>query len=444
MKKPIIIVLLCLACGLCSCTQTDSSRKKNEGKTMATPIDSNYYAQDTIYKPYEKVENKEWETPSIWNKSDGSNNDNSKPVAKTTVNPRRVIDEIHDSCGLFCDSEKLKEYTEKINVDNAIFVVNSYKNEYGHSIFKAIMRNVFLSSEVRANAVKHIKDMYMQAMKRDGVYADDIDKSIDGHIEYEKNKFGIMNSKLIDRDMRFLTDRYKQTKWKENTVYPANSKIDAEFKQGDYLGDCWLIAAVKSLSATQKGQEMLDNIMSIDKKGNVTVRLKGVNKKYTISKEELEGANELAQGDLDMRAIEIAIRRYLNETGDHHNLSEKIKNRFNDHKIRLCEYDMYHGMHDLSRPYNILFGKPLIHDARSDESTIDKIKTGKYSVVVSSNNSYSLNNYDFVKCHTYAVTGADNKYIYLSSPGRLSNKLKLSHANFLKFFNASYSVQLSD
>lgn len=253
-----------------------------------------------------------------------------------------------------------------------------------------------------------------------------------------------MNSKLIDRDMRYLTDRCKQTKWKENTVYPANGKIDQEFKQGDYLGDCWLIAAVKSLSATPKGQEMLDDIMSIDKKGNVTVKLKGVQREYTISKEELEGANELAQGDLDVRAIEIAIRRYLNETGDQHNLLEKIKNRFNGSKIRVCEYDMYHGMHDLSRPYNMLFGKPLIHDARSDESTIDKIKTGKYSVVVSSNNSYSLNNYDFVKCHVYAVTGADNKYIYLSTPGRLSNKLKLSHANFLKFFNASYSVQLSD
>ena len=80
---------------------------------MATSIDSNYYAQDTIYKPYEKVENKDWETPSIWNKSDGSKNDNSKPVAKTTVNPRRVVDEIHDSCGLFCNSEKLKKKYRK-------------------------------------------------------------------------------------------------------------------------------------------------------------------------------------------------------------------------------------------------------------------------------------------------------------------------------------------
>ena len=386
MKKSCFVILLCLVCGLLSCT-----------------------------------------------------NSSPKPEA---VSP--IVRNIHSSSSWFGDSDKFIKYIEKINVDNAIFVVNSYKNTYGKSIFREIMRNVFISSDTRAEAVKHIIDVYMQAMKRDGVYANDIDKLIEGHIDYEKNKFGVMNSKHIDRDMRFLTDRHKQTKDGENTIYPANGKIDADFKQGDYLGDCWLIASIKSLCVNSQGQKMLDELISINKKGNVTVRLKGVGKKYTISKEELEGSNELAQGDLDVRAIEIAIIRYLNETGNH-NLSEKIKNRFNGPKIRFCEYDMYHGMHDLSRPYNILFGKPLIPDARPDESTIDKIKTGKYSVVVSSNNGYSLNsNYDFIKCHVYAVIGANNKYVYLSSTGSLNKKLKISHANFLEFFNTSYSVQLSD
>lgn len=408
MKTPHFIVLLCLVCGLFSFAQTDSSTSYN-------------------------IPNE-----------DSVDYSDSKPVTKTTVNPKRIVDEIHNSCGLFCDSEKLKKCTERINVDNAFYVVNCYKNMYGKSVFKAIMRSVFISSDTRAEAVKHINEMYMQAIKRDGIYTDDIYKLIDGHIDYAKNKFGRMNSRLIDRDLKTLSDRIKQTKWKENTIYPANGKIDAEFKQGDYLGDCWLIACIKSMSVNPQGQKMLDDIISINKNGNVTVRLKGVRKKYTISKKEIEGTNELAQGDLDVRAIEIAIRRFLIETGDH-NLSEKIKNRFNGPKIRFCEYNMYHGMHDLSRLYNILFGKPLAADSRTDESTIDKIKTGRYSVVVSSNNRYSLdNNYDFIKYHSYAVIGADNKYVYLSSTGSLSKKLKITHANFIKFFNTSYAVQLSD
>lgn len=410
MKKQIFVILLCLICGLFSFAQTDSSTSYND--------DSFDYFD-------------------------------SKPTTKIAVELKRIIEEVHSSCGLFFDSEKLKNHTEKINIDNVINVVNSYKNTYGKSFFKAIMRNVFLPSEVRATAVKHIKDMYMQAMKRGGIYTDDIDKLIDRHIDYEKNKFGRMNSKLIDRDLMTLSDRIKQTKWKENTVYPANGKIDAEFKQGDYLGDCWLIAAVKSLNVNPKGQAMLDDIMSVNKYGNVTVRLKGVGKKYTISKEELEGANELAQGDLDVRAIEIAIRRYLNETGDHHNLFEKTKNRFDGPKIRFCEYNMYHGMHDLSRPYNILFGKPLIPDTRPDESTIDKTKSGNYSTIVMSHNSYSVDGFD--KHHVYAVTKADDNYVYLSNPYGLVYKYvsgykmphnnKMTHDDFLKFFNCSYSMQ---
>lgn len=393
MKKLHFIVLLCLACGLLSLAQADSS--------------TNY------------------------NKSSGISFDysDSKPATKIAVDPKRIVDEIHNSCGLFCDSEKLKKYTERINVDNAIYVVNCYKNMYGKSVFKAIMRSIFISSDTRAEAVKHINEMYMQAMKRDGVYTDDIYKLIDGHIDYAKNKFGRMNSRLIDRDLKTLSDRIKQTKLKKNIIYPANGKIDAKFNQGEYLLDCWLISAVKSLSVNPKGQKMLNDIMSSDKNGNVTVRLKGVGKKYTISKDELEGANELAQGDLDVRAIEIAIRRYFQETD--HNLSEKIKNRFSGPIIHFDEYNMYHGIHTLSRPYYILFGNPVVPDSRPSEGTINNIKTGEYSTVVGNG-------------HAFAVIGADDKYVYVSNPYNADKKLKKTHKEFLKSFNACYSTKLSD
>ena len=393
MKKLHFIVLLCLACGLLSLAQADSS--------------TNY------------------------NKSSGISFDysDSKPATKIAVDPKRIIEGVHSSCRLFCDSDKLKKYTEKINTDNVIDVVNSYKNVYGKSIFKAIMRNVFISSDTRAEIVIHIKDMLMQAMKRDGIYTDDFDKSIDGHIDYEKNKFARMNSRQIDRDIRFLTDRYRQTKNGKNTLYQANGKIDAKFNQGEYLLDCWLISAVKSLSVNPKGQKMLKDILSADKNGNVTVRLKGVGKKYTISKEELEGSNELAQGDLDVRAIEIAIRRYFHETD--HNLSEKIKNRFSGPIIHFDEYNMYHGIHTLSRPYYILFGNPVVPDSRPSKGTINNIKTGEYSTVVGNG-------------HAFAVLGADDKYVYVSNPYDADKITKKTHKDFIRSFNACYSTKLPD
>ena len=451
MKKPIIIILLCLACGLCSCTQTDSSRKKSVGKTMAAKINSNYNALDTTYKPYERVENKDSKT-IIWENYNNDKNGNATSISDA----QQIITEIDRSIGLFGSTKKLKKSTEKINSNNVIKIMEYYKRRHGRSIFKAIMRNVYISSDSRVDAVKHIKDMCMQAMINQGVYTDDIDKLIDEHIDYEKNKSGRMNSKLIEKELRPLYDRYdiatcgknniykvaNATKSKKNILYPANSKIDSEFNQGKNVKDCWLLSAVKSLSLNSKGLKMLNDLISKDENGNVTVQLKGVDKKYTISKEELEGANELAQGDLDVRAIEIAIRRYLQERKVP-NLLERIKNMFSGPRLRpLQDYtsDLYKGIHNLSTPYYILFGWMMVPNSKPDKAMINNIKSGNYTAVVASLNDYSIEGY--FKHHAYAVTGADDKFVYLSDPYKTNTKLKMTHNKFLKFFSSGYSTKL--
>lgn len=378
MKKPIIIVLFCLACGLFSCTQTEPS-------TTTSELDS-----------------------------------------------FEIIEQIHNNSGLSSSSEKLNEYIKHVNVNNVINVVENYKRSYGKSIFNEIMRNVFISSETRAEAAKHIKDMLMQAMKRSGTFTEDYDKLMDGHIDYEKNKFGRMKSKDIDEDLRALFDRHRQTRRGKsyNKLIPANGIIDATFNQG-HVQDCWLLSAIKSLSINPKGLEMLNGLISIDDKGNVTVQLKGVNRAYTISKEELEGANEFAQGDLDIRAIELAVNKYLHEVGDH-------GGKRNDARINRYCSDIYDGNH-LSTPYRILFDKPVVKETRPNKETIEKIKSGNYSTVVLSNNDYQTPDCYF-KRHIYAVTGADDNYAYLSDPLDPDTNHNMTHEDFVKFFNESYSM----
>ena len=381
MKKLHFIVLLCLASGLLSCTQTEPS-------TTTKELDQN-----------------------------------------------KIAEAIHNNSGLFSSSKKLNEYLENINADNVINLVESYKRWYGKSIFNEIMRNVFISSDTRAEAVKHIKDMLMQAMKRSGTYTEDYDKLIDGHIEYEKNKFGRMKSKDIDEDLRALFDRHRQTRKGNNKLIPANGKIDATFNQG-HVQDCWLLSAIKSLSIHPKGLEMLNDLISLDDKGNVTVQLKGVKRVYTISKEELEGANEFAQGDLDIRAIELAVNKYLHEIGDHGG------NKYNDLKISKY-YDIYDG-NFVNIPYRILFDKLVANETQPDEETIEQIKSGKYSTVVLSRNNYDISGSYYNKRHVYAVTGADDNYVYLSDPYFPDEKCSITHSNFIKFFNICYSTKLSD
>lgn len=396
---------------------------------------TNDYVQNIFYNPYQKADTNNYVT-NIW--ADYNNSSGKAEPKKKSANPEEIANEIYklSRSGLRGNSEELMKCMEMIDENNVVSVVYKYFVKYNNSsIFNAITHNVFISSDTRANALKHIKDMYMQAMKNKGMYTDDIDKAIDGHIDYEKNKLGRMNSKDIDKDMKFIYGRRLAGSVK---IFQANGKIDAEFNQKQ-VKDCWLIAAIKSLSVNPKGQEMLNDLISLDDKGNVTVKLKGVDKEYIISKEELEGSNEFAEGDLDVRAIEIAIRKYLQEIGDHTNIFKKIKNRFSGAHIRPQDYDMDKGMHNLSTPYYILFGNSLVSDTQPDNTIIEKIKSGEYSIVVSSHSYYKVK--DFSKKHAYATTGADNKYVYLSDPYNTNENLKMTHKDFLKFFDESYSMK---
>ena len=57
----------------------------------------------------------------------------------------------------------------------------------------------------------------------------------------------------------------------------------------------------------------MNDSVKVNSDGSVTVTLKGVNKIYTISKEELESNIQLSSGDGDVRALEIAVNKYFEE-----------------------------------------------------------------------------------------------------------------------------------
>lgn len=99
------------------------------------------------------------------------------------------------------------------------------------------------------------------------------------------------------------------------TTYAPNGKFDMPSIQGE-VGDCWLLSATNSLLSTEKGKEILDNSITVnDEKQTVTVNLAGVKKSYEIPISELNNNIENAAGDMDMRALEVAIEKYGIEEG---------------------------------------------------------------------------------------------------------------------------------
>jgi len=222
-----------------------------------------------------------------------------------------------------------------------------------------------------------------------------------------------------------------------------NGKVDKDFKQGQ-TGDCWLLSAIAAKASTPEGQADLNKMLSVDDKGNVTVELGG--KQYTYEKALLESYPELSSGDLDVRALELAIEDRRIEKRQPKNF-EQLNNILDGGYT----YEMFNELHSNNviaethcfemngNAINIiknnnekdgLLGKIAMVAATDEKSDLSKIK-----VLDENNNSIKLYNK-----HAYAVINADDNYVYLKNPHDTSHTLKMSHDDFNSAF-VEYAYQ---
>ncbi len=69
-----------------------------------------------------------------------------------------------------------------------------------------------------------------------------------------------------------------------------NGKIDSEVTQGN-TGDCWLIAALYSMSSTEEGKQIIKDAITVNSDNSVTVTFAGLGVSYTITREQLQAYN---------------------------------------------------------------------------------------------------------------------------------------------------------
>lgn len=116
------------------------------------------------------------------------------------------------------------------------------------------------------------------------------------------------NEKLISKDIVY---KY------ESDMGGLDGVIEDTY-QGT-AGDCWLLAGVNSVAQTPAGKEMIKNAIHKNDDGSVTITLKGVDRSYTYTPEELVSYDyasspmATATGDLDMNLIERAVSEYRRE-----------------------------------------------------------------------------------------------------------------------------------
>ena len=324
-------------------------------------------------------------------------------------------------------SGNLKNDIKFINKHNVRQVVREYynlSNEYNFSaetLVSAIDNEWGLNQKTKnycinlikkaASEIKSYKEKINEVVTDNNeskviykaLYVDDIANDVKKH----------SSTQDLSIDMKRLGHRNETHGNFDNNIKP-NGKIDGEFAQGN-IGNCWLIAGLISIYDKPVGREYLNSLLSYDKKNKcIIVNLKGVNKKYKIPVSMIEKSNHLARGDMDIRAFEIAIDKYIKDKAyashtDSEGLSVDIEG---NHTTVL--YSLLYG----DNKCKSISDNTIISNMDFNSNTMAySLGTGdeKIKAEYMQENKKSINT-DISSEHAYIVVKSDSEYIYLKDP----------------------------
>lgn len=367
---------------------------------------------------------------------ENENGEKSYPIVDDIYNDLRA----KNAFGLPSTGKKLKENLAKITPENVNRIYRNYEERTGQAtLIEDIMTEVNLPYKEREGYINEIKSKIMQSAKMKGVMVYDLVE------DYEIKQKDISRTEILPHtnndDLLAAVIERVESKGRENkTLIKANGKIDENFTQGQ-RGDCWFLACIDSLSRSEKGKEILNNSLKADSKGNVTVTLQGVGKSYFVSAKELQEKGELANGDGDVRAIEIACSRYLNDNKD--SLDGNFMNygyqlltgKGQKSKIKMFTESVYSKFFDIS------------------DSNLEKLKkdniVGTVCIAVQGN-SYDKkeienedgNILEFITNHAYSIKEVKDNNVVLVNPHNTAEDITLSMKEFKSTFNNLDLVEL--
>lgn len=213
-----------------------------------------------------------------------------------------------------------------LNSDNLLLVMDEFYelDKKGH-FFTDIASNAIVYAvenipEAKTK-LKELSSLIIDYAKSNNIYTKDYEKRISEAVEKDDYEdLGVAMDRLYTRVALHLNKNSEiAVNNRKMELVEPNGEIDANFAQGS-TGDCWLLSIIQAVTNNEQGLEKLNSMITVNKKNNeissVSVNIQG--KTYEIDYEELKNANEYATGDLDIRALEIAVNRYYleNALGD--------------------------------------------------------------------------------------------------------------------------------
>lgn len=258
-----------------------------------------------------------------------------------------------------------------------------------------------------------------------------------------------------------------------------DTKLNGKFsniKQGAQQ-DSWLLSGLKSMAVTSEGKKAIRNSMkAVD--GGVVIKLKGVNKEYSVTNKEIKQASReyltsfsedgkvkgykknYSSGDGDVLAFEIAFKKYQDDLKNGRIMANKdlprYANQFSS-KGNLSETE-------LSQCYYFLTGnKPV--EISNDKSSNEQVeKLDKFLSDFSKNSDNMASGFTFkndkkgvtnVKTilnmnanlstdKTYAIKKVSDKYVTFVDARNTAVDIKMPIAEFKEKFDKLYVVNYKE
>lgn len=371
-------------------------------------------------------------------------NTNFKIINGAAVIANQIFNDVSDktSLGFPTTSESIKEHLSKITADNVDSVIQVYlaKTDNKESIFAAIFSEYGLDINDRIRYSNIIFQQLVNSYSQKKIYVNDIVREYNKECRNIKSRIFPASTKNIDKLVEKLRYRpsYQGVEQSKNKL--PNGKIDADFEQWN-TGNCWLLASIKSIVSSPKGLELLNNSIKVNSDKSVTVHLKGIHKKYTFPLVDIIGNKQMSTGDLDVRAIELAVEKYLEEYDN------------------IAGFETGEGHHAYVA-YRILLGigewKPKTQEpSKRNEITDDLIDKVNNSNIIMNVSAHGCEKKDIIiqdcdgssgiitRNHCYSVIRADKEFVYLVNPWDTSVELKITRQEFKDFFNDVSMADLS-
>lgn len=231
--------------------------------------------------------------------------------------------------------------------------------------------------------------------------------------------------------------------------YNSDGKIGNTKQQS--IGDCWVLAGVNALNFSEKGQQLIQNAITHNDDGSVTVKLVGGGKEYTFSAEEIalnqyeDGSKKYSTGDTDMNLIEMAIGKYRKENYENEEATIIGLDRAHHKPLGATEENpLETGMVDeavylLTGTNSEYWINPRIINAdKGAEKLLDKFQDNPedYAGTCSfKKDDTSITDGRIVDSHVYSIKSVDEENVYIVNPWDSSKTIAYPRDKFVDNLN---------